>query len=77
MLSATRWWSSAVHWVSPNLVLNRMEREGIGRDGERYVWTRILLNRIRDNRIEAIWTFDLDDLASAFSCAEEQLRTLG
>ncbi|MGV1005475.1 MAG: adenylate/guanylate cyclase domain-containing protein [Candidatus Nanopelagicales bacterium] len=77
MLSATRWWYSAVHWVSPNLVLNRMEREGIGRDGERYAWTRILLNRIRDNRIDAIWEFDPDDLSSAFACADEQLRALG
>ncbi|MGV1006400.1 MAG: adenylate cyclase, partial [Candidatus Nanopelagicales bacterium] len=76
MLSTMRYWFSAVHWVSPNLALNRMEREGIGRDGERYAWTRILLNRIRNGRIDAIWEFDPDDLSSAFACADEQLRAL-
>lgn len=75
MLSSVRWWYSAVRWVSPSLAVSRMEREGWGRDGGHYTWTRILVSRVRAGRVEAIWEFDSDDQAAAFACAAAQLTT--
>lgn len=50
----------------------RMEREGWGRDGEHYAWTRLLVSRVLDGRVDGIWVFDPDDQAAALACAEGQ-----
>ncbi len=73
MLSSVRWWYSAVHWLSPTLNVSRMERQGWGHDGAHYSWTRLLVSRVRDGRVDAIWEFDPDDQAAAFACAEQQI----
>lgn len=71
MLCSVRWWFSAVEWLSPNLMVERMEREGRGPSGEEYSWTRILVNQVRDGRIGAIYEFDAEDQAAAFTLARE------
>ncbi len=70
MLASVRSWFSALRWLSPELVVARLEREGAGRDGERYAWARILVAQYRDGRITSIGEFDADDDAAAFAYAE-------
>ena len=41
MVTSTRTWNSAVHWLSPNCNVVRMQREALGPDGEQYEWARL------------------------------------
>ena len=74
MVKSLRSWFSSVHWLSPTLNVGRLEREGVGTDGERYTWVRILVDEIRDGRLAAICDFDADDAEAAFAYAEELAR---
>lgn len=71
MLGSVRSWFSVVHWLSPTINVGRLEREGLGRDGERYAWTRILVNQYRDGRLASICEFDAGDEDAALAYAEE------
>ena len=71
MLGSVRSWFSAIHWLSATVHVGRLEREGLGSDGERYAWTRILVNQYRDSRLASICDFDAEDEAAAVTYAEE------
>lgn len=70
MLSSVCSWFSVVAWVSPTVIVARHEREGFGKDGERYAWSRILVSVWRDGKLTALSEFDADDEAAAFACAQ-------
>jgi hypothetical protein len=74
MVASTRTWLSAVCWVSPGWTVTRFEREAVGRDGEQYTWTRLLVAEIRDGRLVSMCGFELDDEEAAFAYAEERVR---
>ena len=74
MVAWARSWESAVCWLSPTLDVSRYEREAVGQEGERFTWTHILVNEIRDGRIDSACLFDLDDEEAAFAYAEERVR---
>ncbi len=74
MVASARSWESAVCWLSPTLAVSRYEREAVGPDGERLRWTHIIVNEIRDGRIESACLFDFDDEDAAFAYAEERVR---
>ncbi len=46
----------------------------MGRDGERYEWTRIYVFEARDGRCTGLCEFELNDEAAAFAYAEERVR---
>ena len=75
MVASTRTWPSAVCWVSPGWNVTRLEREAVGADGERYEWTRLLVNQFRDGLVMFSCEFELDDEKAAFAYAEELART--
>ena len=74
MVAWARSWESAVCWLSPTLAVSRYEREAVGLDGERYRWTHIIVNEIRNGRIESACLFDVDDEEAAFAYAEERVQ---
>ncbi|MFV9636443.1 AAA family ATPase [Mycobacterium neumannii] len=74
MVAWVRSWHSAEHWVSPTVAVTRHEREAMGRDGERYAWTRLIVGEFRDGRATHMCEFDVDDEAAAFAYAEERVR---
>ncbi|MDT5076165.1 MAG: hypothetical protein QOJ80_802, partial [Mycobacterium sp.] len=74
MVTSVRVWNSAVCWLAPTMCVARHERVAVGRDGERYEWTRILVAEYRDARVTSLCTFEPDDEAAAFEYAEERLR---
>jgi hypothetical protein len=69
MLAAVRSWFSAIRWLAPTVSVGRLDREGVGPDGERYAWSRILVNLYRDGRLASVCDFDVDDDEAAFSYA--------
>ena len=73
MVAWARSWESAVCWLSPTLAVSRYEREAVGLDGERFRWTHIIVNEIRNGRIESACLFDFDDEDAAFAYAEERV----
>ena len=74
LVGSTRTWPSALRWLSPKLAVSRLDREAIGRDGERYSWTWILVSEIRDGRFGFACLFELEDEDAAFAYAEERMR---
>ncbi|MEI6251202.1 MAG: tetratricopeptide repeat protein [Mycobacteriaceae bacterium] len=76
MFASVRAWFSKVRWLSPSLFVGRIDREALGRDGERYVWARVLVVTL-SGRIDLIYDFDADDEAAAFAYAEERVRETG
>jgi hypothetical protein len=74
MVATVRSWNSAECPVSPTCSVVRHEREAVGRDGEKYSWTRIYVFETRDGRAAGWCEFDLDDEAAAFAYAEERMR---
>jgi hypothetical protein len=72
--TSMRTWHSASLWVSPTCCISRNEREGLGRDGEQYSWTRIYVFDVRDGRCAGLCEFELDDEAAAFAYAEERAQ---
>lgn len=71
-IASMRTWHSASQWVSPTCCISRNEREGLGRDGEHYSWTRIYVFDVQDGRCAGLCEFELDDEAAAFAYAEER-----
>jgi ketosteroid isomerase-like protein len=71
MVPTLRSWFSALRWLSPTVYIGRLEREGLGHDGERYSWSRILVNQYLDGRLASICNFDEDDADAALAYAEE------
>ena len=74
LVGSTRLWPSAFRWLSPKLVVSRLDREAIGRDGEQFSWTWILVSELRDGRFGFACLFELEDEDAAFSYAEERMR---
>jgi hypothetical protein len=74
MVASSRTWFSAVCWVSPALIVPRLEREAVGRDSEQYTWTRLVVTEIRDGRIASICEFEPENEEEAFAYAQERIR---
>jgi len=74
MLKSVRSWFSVIHWLSPTAYVGRLEREGLGHDGEHYAWSFILVNQYREGRLAWICEFDTADDAAALAYAEELAR---
>ncbi len=74
MVASVRAWLSVAYWLSPTWCVARHEREAVGRDGERYAWTQLLVAEFRDGRIASIRQFELDDEEAAFAYADERVR---
>lgn len=74
MVSSSRVWNAAVHWLSPNCVLLRQERAATGHDGECYEWSRIYVGEGRGGRVTALCEFDVENEAEAFAYAEDRVR---
>ncbi|MFI5506966.1 ATP-binding protein [Mycobacterium sp. NPDC051804] len=75
MVGSMRTWPSASRWLSPTLAVSRLDREAVGRSGERYSWTWILVSEIRDGRFGHTCLFELEDEEAAFAYAEDRLRS--
>jgi hypothetical protein len=74
MVRSARTWLSAVCWVSPAWAVTRLDREAVGRDGEQYAWTRLVVNEISDGLLASMCEFELEDEEAAFAYAEECMR---
>ena len=74
MVDWARSWESALCWLSPTLAVSRYEREAVGLDGERFRWTHIIVNEVRNGRIESACLFDFDDEDAAFVYAEQRVQ---
>ena len=74
MVTSVRTYNSAMCWLSPAVAISRFEREAIGRDGERYSWSFIIVSEVHDGRVTRVRQFDVDDEESAFAYAEERAR---
>ena len=74
MVASARAWSSAMCWLSPTWGVARLEREAVGRDGERYAWARLQVVEFRDGRLASLCRFEVDDEDAAFAYAEEKVR---
>jgi class 3 adenylate cyclase/ketosteroid isomerase-like protein len=74
LIASQRTWHPVVHWLSPNWVLVRAEREAVGNDGERYAWTQVYVIEIRNARAVFLCEFELEDEEAAFDYAEERMR---
>ena len=74
MVASARTWISALHWVSPNWVVFRLERGAIGRDAEAYQWLRLHACEVRSGRVVSVCQFEPDDEERAFAYAEERMR---
>lgn len=72
MTASIRTWLSAVCWVSPVWSVSRLDRDAVGRGGERYAWTRLLVVEIRDGRLASMCEFEHDDEEGAFAYAEQR-----
>jgi hypothetical protein len=46
----------------------------LGRDGEQYAWTRLVVNEISDGLLASMCEFELEDEEAAFAYAEECMR---
>jgi ketosteroid isomerase-like protein len=74
MVASTRQWHRAVCWLSPAWSVGRLEREAVGKDGERYSWSWIAAIEIRAGRFASMCVFEVDDEEAAFAYAEERIR---
>ncbi len=77
MVASVRTWNSVICWLSPMSCVSRLEREAIGRDGERFTWTRVVASEIRDGRVASMCGFELEDEEAAFTFAEERMHAVG
>ena len=73
-VATVRSWSATECWLSPTCGIGRHEREAVGRDGERYAWTRLVVFEVRDGRNTSMCVFELEDEEAAFAYAEERAR---
>ncbi|MCB0945200.1 MAG: adenylate cyclase, partial [Mycobacterium sp.] len=74
MLTSYRVWGPAVCWLSTNWVMARHEREGVGRNGEEFSWSRLYVGETHGGRFTSLCEFDVDDEEAAFAYAEERIR---
>ncbi len=74
MVTSARTFNSAMCWLSPATAISRFEREAIGRDGERYAWSFIVVSEVHGGRVARVGQFDVDDEEAAFTYAEERAR---
>ena len=74
MVASARLWLSAVCWLSPTVVAGRFERDATGHDGEKYAWTRLYVNEVRDGRLASMCHFEPDDEDAAFAYALERVQ---
>ncbi len=74
MVSSSQTWYSAVEWLTPQCVVTRQERRAVGKDGERYEWSRIYVAEFDHGLFTAICDFDTDFEEQAFAYAEQRLR---
>lgn len=74
MVQSYRIWGPSVCWLSREWMVGRHAREAVGRDGERYLWTRIYAGQIKDGLFRSLCEFDADDEDAAFAYAEERMR---
>lgn len=70
MVSSSRIWNAALHWLSPTCGVLRQERKATGHDGEKFEWSRIYVGEVRGGRITAFCEFDLENEAAAFAYGE-------
>ncbi|AGB22983.1 putative ATPase [Mycobacterium sp. JS623] len=75
MVESVRSWHSAIRWPTPTSMVGRFEREAVGLDGERYVWSCITSLEVRDGQLESTCIFELEDEEAAFAYAEQRART--
>ncbi|WP_183518654.1 nuclear transport factor 2 family protein [Mycolicibacterium sp. BK634] len=73
MVPSLRSWFSSIRWLAPDLFVGRMDREGLGHDGEHFTWARILVGVYREGRLARLCDFDADDEDAAFVYAHELL----
>jgi class 3 adenylate cyclase/ketosteroid isomerase-like protein/tetratricopeptide (TPR) repeat protein len=73
MVGWVRSWLPAIRWLSPDIFVGRLYREGVGHDGERFLWDRILVGVSREGRIATLCDFDAEDEDGAFAYAHEML----
>ena len=76
LVGSFREWLSAMCWLSPSWFVAHLEREAVGREGEQYEWSRIIVGEVRDRRIASLCDFEIDDEAQAFAYAEERMRAI-
>jgi hypothetical protein len=76
LVGSVREWLSAMCWVSPSWFVAHLDREAVGREGEQYEWTRLVVGEVRDSRLASVCDFDLEDEDedAAFAYAEERVR---
>ncbi|MFI5506969.1 nuclear transport factor 2 family protein [Mycobacterium sp. NPDC051804] len=74
MVASSRTWFSVVHLLSSECGVSRVEREAVGRGGEVYTWTFILVAEVTRGRISRMCQFDADAEGAAFAYAEERVR---
>lgn len=70
MVGSVRYWFSSISWVSPTTAVTRMDREAVGKDGEEYEWSRILVMNWRDGKLASLGDFDAGDEDAAFAYAQ-------
>ena len=58
----------AIQWCSPSCAVCRIEINAVGKDGERYTWSSVVVTQIRDGAIA--WVREFDTEADAFTYAE-------
>ncbi|KUI17740.1 adenylate cyclase [Mycobacterium lehmannii] len=75
MYASVRQWHSSTCWLSSTVCVGRHEREAVGRDGERYSWTRLLAFEVRNGQMASMCVFEIDDEEAAFAYADELLRS--
>jgi len=73
MVASARIWNSVVHWLSPNWVVSRQERDAVGQDGESYEWVRLVVGEFRNGRNASACEFEIEDEAAAFAYADERI----
>ena len=74
VLASSRVWNSAERWLSPTCCVGRNERRAVGREGEKYEWTRLFVFEVADGRCTSMCEFEVDDEEAAFAYAEERVR---
>jgi ketosteroid isomerase-like protein len=74
LVGSARTWNSALYCPSPTWAIARQEREAVGRDGENYAWSRLVVSEFRNGRFGSICEFDIEDEEAAFAYAEEGMR---
>ncbi len=73
MVGSVRSWFSSIRWLSSDIFVGHLYREGVGHDGERFSWDRILVGVAREGRVAMLCEFDDQDEDAAFAYAHATL----